>query len=281
MCGRPCPINVIFPTRVIFRGVQIDRNTYSAGSAAARAMRRSLLLVWALFIVYATMLPFDFSANGDLIRWRLHRLWERPLRGGGGSWHDVYSNVLLFVPWGLLLGVCLAGRRIGMADGLGLGFAYWGMLKRICGILQVFAPLRHMSFIDLATNTLGSVMGALIGWPLARWIWPVSSVRIRQLLVAKPLAACALVQSWSVCSWPVWHRRTSNTKARNRRQAQIDAADSIWSVAGRAPDRGGDELGCRDSDLDADRWTFCPGRPRIRVEMASGRLAGPWRSLAA
>ena len=153
----------------------------------------SLLLVWALFILYATMLPFDFSANGDLIRWRLHRLWERPLRGGGGSWHDVYSNVLLFVPWGVLLGIWLVGRRSAWLTAL-----VWALLSGAClsgfvEFLQVFAPLRHMSFFDLAANTLGSVMGALIGWPLARWIWPVASVRIRQLLLAHPLAACALV----------------------------------------------------------------------------------------
>ena len=69
-----------------------------------------LLLLWGLFIVYATMLPFDFSASGELIQSRLRRLWQRPLRGGGGSWSDVVSNVLLFMPWGFLLAVWLAGR---------------------------------------------------------------------------------------------------------------------------------------------------------------------------
>ena len=43
-----------------------------------------LLVLWGLFIVYATMLPFDFSASGELIQSRLRRLWERPLRGGAG-----------------------------------------------------------------------------------------------------------------------------------------------------------------------------------------------------
>ena len=70
-----------------------------------------LLVLWGLFIVYATMLPFDFSASSERIAATLKRLWQRPLRGG--SWDDVHSNVLLFVPWGLLLGVWRAGRGTG------------------------------------------------------------------------------------------------------------------------------------------------------------------------
>ncbi len=67
-----------------------------------------LLVLWGLFIVYGTMLPFDFSAGGNLIQKRLARLWQYPLKGG--SWGDVYSNVLLFVPWGLLLAIWRRGE---------------------------------------------------------------------------------------------------------------------------------------------------------------------------
>src|SRR5260370_27187160 len=59
-------------------------------------------------------------------------------------------------------------------------------------VAQLFAPKRSPSVVDLITNTFGSVVGASIGWPLARWIWPVASVRIRQLLISRPVAACAL-----------------------------------------------------------------------------------------
>ena len=63
-----------------------------------------------MFIVYGTMLPFDFSASSELIHWRLRRLWERPIRGLGGSWADVYSNIALFLPWGFLLAIWRVGR---------------------------------------------------------------------------------------------------------------------------------------------------------------------------
>jgi VanZ family protein len=151
-----------------------------------------LLLTWGLFIVYGTMLPFDFSASGDLIQWRLHRLWERPLRGLGGSWADVYSNIAFFMPWGFLLAIWRVGRGSNWWATLVLALLSAACLSGSVEIVQIFAPGRSTSVVDLVTNTFGSIVGAAIGWPLARWVWPVASVRIRQLLLSRPVAACAL-----------------------------------------------------------------------------------------
>jgi VanZ family protein len=191
MCGRFGPINVNSPKRVIF--VVIRWIGIRAPHALSRPrLAPALLLLWGLFIVYATMLPFDFSASGDLIRLRVHRLWERPLRGGGGSWHDAYSNVLLFMPWGFLLAVWRAERGSGWLVVLALALLTGAGMSGSVEFVQLFAPQRSTSFVDLITNALGSVVGALIGWSLARWIWPIASVRIRQLLFSRPVAACAL-----------------------------------------------------------------------------------------
>ena len=142
----------------------MDRNTYVARDVAPRPAP-ALLLLWGLFIAYATMLPFDFSASGDRISSRVHRLWESPLRGGGGSWHDVHTNVLLFVPWGLLLAVSRAERGSSWLAILALAFTTGASLSGSVEFVQLFAPERQTSFVDLVTNTLGSVVGALIGWP--------------------------------------------------------------------------------------------------------------------
>jgi VanZ family protein len=48
------------------------------------------------------------------------------------------------------------------------------------------------SFLDLATNTAGSTLGAAIGWPFARRGWPRMVGKLRQLTVERPLTACAL-----------------------------------------------------------------------------------------
>jgi len=149
-----------------------------------------LLVLWGLFIVYATMLPFDFSASGHEIKARLRRLWERPLKGG--SWADVASNVLLFMPWGFLLAVWLAGRGRRYLATLSLALLSGALLSGSVELVQLFAPRRVASVIDLVTNTFGSSVGALVGWPWARWIWPIMSVRIRQLLVSRPMTGCAL-----------------------------------------------------------------------------------------
>jgi glycopeptide antibiotics resistance protein len=153
----------------------------------------AMLLLWGLFIVYATMLPFDFSAGSDLIQARLRRIWDHPLKGG--SWSDVTSNVLLFMPWGFLLAVWLAGRGTSYTAVLALALLSGAFLSALVEIVQLFAPIRYISAIDVVTNTFGSSVGALIGWPWARWQWPILSVRIRQLLAARPVTGCALANT--------------------------------------------------------------------------------------
>jgi VanZ family protein len=165
---------------------------YAAQCQWQQNLAMILLLLWGLFIVYGTMLPFDFSASGDLIQWRLRLLRERPLRGLGGSWADVYSNIALFMPWGFLLAIWRVGRGSRWWATVVLAMLSGACLSGSVELVQLFAPKRTTSVVDLVTNTFGSVLGASIGWPLARWIWPVASVRIRQLLLSRPVAASAL-----------------------------------------------------------------------------------------
>ena len=68
-----------------------------------------LLLLWVLFIIYGTTLPFDFSLPGELVEAKLQRLAEHPLRGGRAM-DDVVSNVFLFMPFGFLLASWRADR---------------------------------------------------------------------------------------------------------------------------------------------------------------------------
>jgi VanZ family protein len=149
-----------------------------------------LLVLWGLFIVYATLLPFDFSASGDLAMERISRVWARPLTGG--SWRDVEGNVLLFVPWGLLLAMLMARRRAGLVTTVAVAMCSGAFLSGSVELAQLFAPNRSTSFIDLVTNSFGATVGAGIGWPWERLVWPVWSIRVRQLLNSRPLAACAV-----------------------------------------------------------------------------------------
>jgi VanZ family protein len=149
-----------------------------------------LLVLWGLFIVYGTMLPFDFSASGEQVREKLGRLAEHPWRVGSRT--DVISNVLLFMPWGFLLAIWRAGRKASFVAAVVLAVVTGAALSAAVEVGQLFAPSRTTSFVDLATNTLGSTLGALIGWPSALRIWPGLSDRIRRLVAVRPMAACAL-----------------------------------------------------------------------------------------
>jgi glycopeptide antibiotics resistance protein len=149
-----------------------------------------LLVLWGLFIIYATTLPFDFSAPGELIRKRIERIWARPLTGG--SWRDVEGNVLLFVPWGLLLAMAMARRGAGFIVVVAVAMCTGAFLSGSVEVTQLFAPSRTASFIDLVTNSFGATVGAVLGWPWVRLVWPVLSIRLRQWITARPIGTCAL-----------------------------------------------------------------------------------------
>ena len=129
-----------------------------------------LLTIWGLFILYGTTIPFDFSASSAQVVAKLHLACERPWHSASRT--DIVSNVLLFLPWGFLCAVWLTEHGVGYAAVVIIaslaGLAISGFVES----LQLFAPTRTTSLIDLATNFSGSVLGALIGWPLARWASP-------------------------------------------------------------------------------------------------------------
>ena len=150
-----------------------------------------LLLLWGLFILYGTLLPFNFTVPLELVEQRLQRIWARPLKGG--SWTDVYGNVLLFVPWGLLLAIVLARRGAGFFVAVAVAMCTGAFLSGSVELAQLFVPIRNCSFVDVVTNAFGATVGAIIGWPLFRLVWPILSVRLRHAIISHPLAICAFL----------------------------------------------------------------------------------------
>ncbi len=149
-----------------------------------------MLVLWGLFIIYGTTLPFDFSASGEQVRERLQRLAAHPWHIGSKT--DVVSNVLLFMPWGFLLAIWRARRGTSFVAALILALLSAALLSASVELAQLFCPSRITSFVDLATNTFGSMLGMFIGWPLALRVWPKLSIGLRQMVGSRPLAACAL-----------------------------------------------------------------------------------------
>ena len=125
-------------------------------------------MIFTVFILYGTTLPFDFTSGLAGARYKLEHLPLNPLispdTGRRDSILDVVQNVLLFVPFGIL-GIA-SGRgdrklvRLAAVTALGAGLS-------VCVEgLQLFSPVRVTSVGDVTADTLGTLAGgvaALVG----------------------------------------------------------------------------------------------------------------------
>lgn len=122
-----------------------------------------MLLLYAAAVVLIVMWPspVDEKARGMLAR-ILRGLHDRHLLEFlGYPQVEFASNIALFIPLGLLLGLLL-GRRI------------WGIAVLICltasaaieAVQFVFLPARFATVDDIIANTLGGLIGALVAGAL-------------------------------------------------------------------------------------------------------------------
>jgi VanZ family protein len=135
-------------------------------------LRRTLFLLFAIFVVYGTTIPFRFVGQFSVVEYKLARLLANPLAPSdpsqGFSTPDIVQNLALFVPFGVL-GV-LAGapgarwgpRRILIVTALGAALAV-GVES-----FQLLTRDRTASVIDAAADTLGALFGAVAANSL-RW----------------------------------------------------------------------------------------------------------------
>ena len=133
-------------------------------ASSRRGWRASsvLWLLFALFVVYATTIPFRYIGNLALVQAKLATLplspFVAPDTGRRVSIPDVVQNVLLFVPFGLLGMMALGSggrfRRIATVTLLGAA------LSAFVETLQLFTVDRVTSVSDLAADTGGTLIGA-------------------------------------------------------------------------------------------------------------------------
>ena len=196
------------------------------------SLASSLLLLWVLFIVYGTAIPFDFHFDRVTAVQGWHDARLNPLHDpqrGHLSRTDIFSNVLLFVPLGFLAFAAIRRKRGSRLDGdamprggtlpseapaaaAGAGLTtadtmtpqavlsaavaatLAGMfLSAAVEVLQLWSPLRTTSANDLLTNTLGSFAGAVTA---AVWFsWGVSRILppVKEAARRRPRLALAVV----------------------------------------------------------------------------------------
>lgn len=162
-------------------------------SAASNSQRRAsdasstarfALLAYALLIVYASWYPFSgwrdigISAFAYLSA-PLPHYW---------TWFDLLTNVVGYIPLGLLIACAVYPRLRGVWAGL-LAALSGTALSAMMEAVQTFLPSRVASNLDLLTNASGACIGAVLGVLLTpyllqdgrlldlrrRWLLPAAS----------------------------------------------------------------------------------------------------------
>jgi VanZ family protein len=123
---------------------------------------RQAVVVYAFLLFYGSLYPFQWAARGEpLFAFLLH-----PGDAYLGK-VDLVQNVLVYMPFGLLLAVWWA-RRHRHWTALPLAVAA-GTLFSVCAeIVQLWLPARVSSAADVAMNLLGTLCGALLAGLLRR-----------------------------------------------------------------------------------------------------------------
>jgi glycopeptide antibiotics resistance protein len=109
------------------------------------------LVIWAILFFYAGLYPFLFHWPPD---WSFEIGFRR---------RDFVRNFVAFIPFGLMIAP-LARRSPLMAAAI-LCF----ILSATVEFGQQFLPRRNPSFSDLASNTLGGLLGASTIVSLRKW----------------------------------------------------------------------------------------------------------------
>ncbi|MBI5722203.1 MAG: VanZ family protein [Burkholderiales bacterium] len=122
-------------------------------------------MAYAALVVYASLYPFDGW------RWPTNAAWKDlfivPWMPWGDEF-DLWSNLLGYVPFGLLLAIgrLRSGSRLAVAMGVAVlvpvAFSY-GL-----EVLQTTLPTRHPSLKDLLMNSVGGGIGALLALAMHR-----------------------------------------------------------------------------------------------------------------
>ena len=129
-----------------------------------------LWLVFAIFVIYGTTIPFHFAESAAEVRANLARVSPNPFlspeTGRRVSIPDSVQNVLLFLPFGLL-GFLTLQPRVGSAlVALVVTTIVGGLLSGGVEALQLLTADRVSSVSDVVTNTAGAFSGALAAYVL-------------------------------------------------------------------------------------------------------------------
>ncbi|MEN3367560.1 MAG: hypothetical protein V7606_4834 [Burkholderiales bacterium] len=142
----------------------------------ASAFARAGLLAYLFLIVYASWYPFSGWHDIGLSPWAflfapLPHYWTK---------FDVLTNVIGYFPFGMVMVFALYPRMRGIVA-VAIAIVCGALLSGMVEAGQTFLPSRVSSNLDLITNAIGTILGAIAGALLSRKFLEQSRLlRLRQ-----------------------------------------------------------------------------------------------------
>jgi VanZ family protein len=130
-------------------------------STRHRSSATPLALAYAVLVLYASLYPFSGW------RWPPGQEALSLAQLPWTSWHyafDIWSNVLGYVPMGLLIAIAALRSAWTLRGALGYALLLPALLSYSCEVLQHFVPGRVSAMEDFITNSAGAALGALLAW---------------------------------------------------------------------------------------------------------------------
>lgn len=118
-----------------------------------------LVVLYVVLIAYASLYPLTGWQSPRQPLW-LFLQWPWV---GAGSRADLFSNILAYIPLGLLLMQLFKSHDRFTLPAIICVTILGSLLSFSMESLQQFLPTRTPSIVDLITNTLGTLLGAVIG----------------------------------------------------------------------------------------------------------------------
>ena len=142
----------------------------------SRRLAAWLLALTIALIVYASFFPFRFDLARFAAAWRSGP--EGLLPWGYSARADRAGNLLSYLPLGALL-AWLAPPRWGRVAAWIGAIALAGALSCTIEVLQHMTRTRVPNLVDVAMNTTGGALGALVGAALRRRPLPLRALALR------------------------------------------------------------------------------------------------------
>lgn len=120
-----------------------------------------LFCIFSVYIIYGTTIPFDFT-NSQIALDKFNRLTWIPFHSictSGLLISDIVQNVLFFIPVGFFCMLRFSNARKNLSI---TGIVFYGfLLSAAVETIQLFSLTRNTSVTDIATNTIGTAVGAI------------------------------------------------------------------------------------------------------------------------